>query len=316
MQYEDTALNPFTSTQPASDQTATAGQTAPAPPAAPGAVLELHDAAVRVGGRILWSGVDLTVGRGEFVAVLGPNGAGKSTLLKVLLGLLPTAAGQVLVLGQPPGRASHKIGYLPQRRSFDASVRIRGTDVVRLGLDGDRWGLPLPFGPRRRKAAQQVRDVIDMVGATSYAGRPVGECSGGEQQRLLLAQALIRRPDLLLLDEPLDSLDLPSQATAAALISRICREQGVTIVMVAHDVNPILSHLDRVVYMAAGGAACGTPADVITSQTLTRLYQTPVEVLTASDGRLVVVGQPEPPAVHSDRHADGASHAHPSGGAP
>jgi zinc/manganese transport system ATP-binding protein len=312
-------LNPFTSTQPASDQTAPAGRAAPAPPAAPGAVLELHDAAVRVGGSILWSGVDLTVGRGEFVAVLGPNGAGKSTLLKVLLGLLPTAAGQVLVLGQPPGRASHKIGYLPQRRSFDASVRIRGTDVVRLGLDGDRWGLPLPFGPRRRKAAQQVRDVIDMVGATSYAGRPVGECSGGEQQRLLLAQALIRRPDLLLLDEPLDSLDLPSQATAAALISRICREQGVTIVMVAHDVNPILSHLDRVVYMAAGGAACGTPADVITSQTLTRLYQTPVEVLTASDGRLVVVGQPEPPAVHSDRHADGASHdhhAHPSGGAP
>ena len=325
MQYEDTALNPFTSTQPASDQTATAGQaapagrTAPTPPAAPGAVLELHDAAVRVGGSILWSGVDLTVGRGEFVAVLGPNGAGKSTLLKVLLGLLPTAAGQVLVLGQPPGRASHKIGYLPQRRSFDASVRIRGTDVVRLGLDGDRWGLPLPFGPRRRKAAQQVRDVIAMVGATSYAGRPVGECSGGEQQRLLLAQALIRRPGLLLLDEPLDSLDLPSQATAAALISRICREQGVTIVMVAHDVNPILSHLDRVVYMAAGGAACGTPADVITSQTLTRLYQTPVEVLTASDGRLVVVGQPEPPAVHSDRHADGASHdhhAHPGGGAP
>jgi len=124
-------LNPFTSTQPASEQTATGGQPAPPTPAAPGAVLELHDAAVRVGGSILWSGVDLTVGRGEFVAVLGPNGAGKSTLLKVLLGLLPTAAGQVLVLGQPPGRASHKIGYLPQRRSFDASVRIRGTDVVR-----------------------------------------------------------------------------------------------------------------------------------------------------------------------------------------
>ncbi|HEY7881255.1 MAG TPA: ATP-binding cassette domain-containing protein [Streptosporangiaceae bacterium] len=313
MQYKDTALNPFTSTQPARDQSAPAGQTAPAPPAAPGPVLELRGAAVRVGGSVLWSGVDLTVGRGEFVAVLGPNGAGKSTLLKVLLGLLPTAAGQVRVLGQQPGRASHQIGYLPQRRSFDTSARIRGTDVVRLGLDGDRWGLPLPFGPRSRAAAQRVSDVIDLVGATSYAGRPVGECSGGEQQRLLLAQALIRRPGLLLLDEPLDSLDLPSQATAAALISRICREQGVTIVMVAHDVNPILSHLNRVVYIAAGGAACGTPAEVITSQTLTRLYQTPVEVLTASDGRLVVVGQPEPPAVHSDRHA---SHDHHDGGAP
>jgi len=265
MQYKDTALNPFTSTQPARDQTAPAGQTAPAPPADPGPVLELRGAAVRVGGSVLWSGVDLTVGRGEFVAVLGPNGVGKSTLLKVLLGLLPTAAGQVRVLGQQPGRASHQIGYLPQRRSFDASARIRGTDVVRLGLDGDRWGLPLPFGPRSRAAAQRVSDVIDLVGAASYAGRPVGECSGGEQQRLLLAQALIRRPELLLLDEPLDSLDLPSQATAAALISRICREQGVTIVMVAHDVNPILSHLNRVVYIAAGGAACGTPAEVITT---------------------------------------------------
>ena len=165
MQYKDTALNPFTSTQPASDQPRqqasprAAGQPAPATPAAPGPVLELRGAAVRVGGSVLWSGVDLTVGRGEFVAVLGPNGAGKSTLLKVLLGLLPTAAGQVRVLGQQPGRASHQIGYLPQRRSFDASARIRGTDVVRLGLDGDRWGLPLPFGPRSRegRAAGQRR---------------------------------------------------------------------------------------------------------------------------------------------------------------
>ena len=293
------ALNPVTRTEPAA---------APVPggePAAPGgAVLELRGAAVRVGGAVLWSGVDLAVGAGEFVAVLGPNGAGKSTLLKVLLGLLP-ATGQVRVLGQPPGRASRRIGYLPQRRSFDASVRIRGTDLVRLGLDGDRWGLPLPFTRRGRAAARRVGEVIELVGASGYAHRPVGECSGGEQQRVLLAQALIRRPDLLLLDEPLDSLDLPSQAAAAALISRICRGQGVTVVMVAHDVNPILSHLDRVVYMAAGGAAAGSPAEVITSATLTRLYQTPVEVLTASDGRLVVVGQPEPPAVHADRHEGG-----------
>ena len=269
-------------------------------------MLELRGAAVSVGGTVLWSGVDLTVGAGEFVAVLGPNGAGKSTLLKVLLGLVP-ASGQVRVIGQPPGRASRRIGYLPQRRSFDPSVRIRGTDLVRLGLDGDRWGLPLPFTARSRAAARRVGEVIDLVGAAGYAHRPVGECSGGEQQRLLLAQALIRRPDLLLLDEPLDSLDLPSQAAAAALISRICRDQGVTVVMVAHDVNPILSRLDRVVYMAAGGAAAGSPAEVITTATLTRLYQTPVEVLTASDGRLVVVGQPEPPAVHADRHAGGGA---------
>jgi zinc/manganese transport system ATP-binding protein len=294
-------LNPITRTPPAAAPVPSGELASPG-----GAVLELRGAAVRVGGAVLWSGVDLTVGAGEFVAVLGPNGAGKSTLLKVLLGLLP-AAGRVRVLGQPPGRASHRIGYLPQRRSFDPSVRIRGSDLVRLGLDGDRWGLPVPFGRRSRAAARRVREVIELVGATRYARRPVGECSGGERQRLLLAQALVRRPDLLLLDEPLDSLDLPSQAAAAALISRICRDQGVTVVMVAHDVNPILSHLDRVVYIAAGAAAAGTPAEVITSQTLTRLYQTPVEVLTASDGRLVVVGQPEPPAVHTDRHDGGGA---------
>jgi zinc/manganese transport system ATP-binding protein len=264
------------------------------------AVVELRGAGVRVGGRTLWSGVDLSIGRGEFVAVLGPNGVGKSTLVKALLGLLPTHGGEIRVLGGPPGHASHRIGYLPQRRSFDASLRIRGIDVVRMGLDGDRWGLPVPFGrrfsARRRAEDGRLREVIELVGATGYAHRPIGECSGGEQQRLLIAQALARRPELLLLDEPLDSLDLPNQASVAALIGEIVRSENVAVVMVAHDVNPILSHLDKVVYIAAGGAVSGTPEEVITSETLTRLYSTPVEVLTTSDGRLVVVGQPAPPA--------------------
>jgi zinc/manganese transport system ATP-binding protein len=272
-----------------------------------GAVLELRGASVEVGGRLLWSGVDLTVGAGEFVSVLGPNGVGKSTLIKVLLGVLP-AAGTVSVLGRRPGEAGVRIGYLPQRRSFDASLRIRGVDVVRLGLDGDRWGLPLPgasrYTARGRAAEARVREVIDLVGASAYAHRPIGQCSGGEQQRLLIAQALVRRPGLLLLDEPLDSLDLPNQASIAALIHRISRDQGVAVIMVAHDVNPILRYLDRVVYIASGGAACGTPQQVITTKTLTRLYGTPVEVLHTSDGRLVVVGGPEAPAVHADRHTD------------
>jgi zinc/manganese transport system ATP-binding protein len=271
--------------------------------------ISLRGAEVMIGGRTVWRAVDLEVAPGEFVAVLGPNGVGKSTLLKAILGLLPASSGQIEVLGRPAGEAGHDIGYLPQRRSFDPALRIRGVDIVRLGLDGDRWGVPVPWRTRARRDMQQrVHELIDLVGASEYAGRPVGECSGGEQQRLLIAQALARRPSLLLLDEPLDSLDLPNQAGVAALIESICRQQGVTVLVVAHDVNPILGFLDRVVYFAGGGAAVGAPHDVITTETLSRLYGTPIEVLKASDGRLVVVGHPEAATFHPEHHGHGHAH--------
>jgi zinc/manganese transport system ATP-binding protein len=264
-------------------------------------VIRSRGAEVRLGRRVLWSGVDLDIHRGSFAAVLGPNGAGKSTLLRVLLGLQPLSAGSVRVLGEAPGRTRQRIGYVPQRKSFDRTLRIRGTDVVRLGLEGGRWGVPVPgTGARRTRAA--VAEVIDLVGATAYADRAIGDLSGGEQQRLVIAQALVRRPELLLLDEPLDNLDLANQGSVAALIQRICREREMTVVMVAHDVNPILPYLDQVVYLAAGRAAIGPPSEVITTEILSELYGAPVEVLRTSDGRLVVVGTPEPPAVHGDRH--------------
>jgi zinc/manganese transport system ATP-binding protein len=260
-------------------------------------------AAVSLGGRTIWSDVSLRVAEGDFIAVLGPNGAGKSTLINAILGLLPLAAGTASVLGRPPGDARGRIGYLPQRRSFATGSRIRGVDLVQLGLDGARWGIPVPGRPSRRRDAARVAEVIELVGATEYALQPIGELSGGEQQRLLIAQALVRRPKLLLLDEPLDSLDLPNQAAVAALVRRICREEKVTVLLVAHDINPILGYLDRVIYLAGGGAVEGRPEQVITSKTLSRLYGAPIEVLRASDGRLVVVGQPEAPFVHGDRHA-------------
>jgi zinc/manganese transport system ATP-binding protein len=263
--------------------------------------VRVEDAAARLGGRTVWSDVSLTVEAGEFVAVLGPNGSGKSTLVKVLLGLVPLAAGRAETLGRPPGAANAQVGYLPQRHAFDASMRIRGVDLVRLGLEGTQWGIPLP-GRRASARTARVDEVIELVGASPYARRPIGELSGGEQQRLLIAQALVRRPGLLLLDEPLDSLDLPNQAAVAELLRRICAEEQVAVLLVAHDVNPILSFLDGVLYLAGGTALEGRPEEVISGETLSRLYGVRVEVLHASDGRLVVVGAPEAPFVHGHRH--------------
>jgi zinc/manganese transport system ATP-binding protein len=283
------------------------------PPTGAVPAIELRDARARIGGLDVWHGVDLQVRAGEFVAVLGPNGSGKSTLLKAILGLVETAPGAVSVLGGPPGRANREIGYLPQRHGFDSTLPIRGVDLVRLGLDGARWGLPSPFGRARLGArgrggasrgqvSARVREVLELVGADAYAERTLGELSGGEQQRILIAQALVRQPRILMLDEPLDSLDLPNQAAVTALVQRICRAERVAVLLVAHDVNPLLSYLDQVIYLAGGGALQGPVERVITSATLSELYGVPIEVLRTRDGRLVVVGQPEAPHVHGHRH--------------
>jgi len=284
-----------------------------------GSAIELEDASVQLAGRTVWSEVSISMARGEFVALLGANGSGKSTLLRVVLGALALHGGSVRVLGERAGERNAAIGYLPQRRSFEPGTRLRGVDVVRLGLDGDRWGLPLPLPgnaarARRRTARERVARVIEDVGASAYAGRAIDELSGGEQQRLLIAQALVRDPELLLLDEPLDSLDLPNQAGVARLVNGICRQAAVGVLLVAHDVNPLLPYIDRVIYLASGRAVEGTVEQVINSDTLSRLHGVPVEVLHASDGRVVVVGQPDAPALHHDRHLQSSlpaqGHAH------
>lgn len=275
-------------------------------------VVELRDAGVRLGDRTIWSGVSVRIAPGEFTAILGPNGAGKSTLLKVLLGMLPLSTGTAQVLGSAPGVQRDAIGYLPQHRDLAAAGRIQGRELVRLGLTGTHWGIPVPLvgRARRRMESRRIDEVLDLVGAQPYADRAFGELSGGEQQRLMIAQAVIRDPALLILDEPLDSLDLPNQAAVVRLVREVCTARGVAAVLVAHDVNPLLPVLDHVVYVANGRAFQGPVREVITTENLTSLFGVPIEVLTTRDGRLVVVGQPEAPHHHGHRHDHDDSHGH------
>ena len=252
--------------------------------------------AAAYGDQLIWRNASFTVNPGEFVAVLGPNGAGKSTLLRLLLGLMPVAAGSIEVLGRRPHRGNAQIGYVPQRRNIDRDLPVRGRDFVHLGIDGDRWGVAVGDSANSRERVDQA---IASVDAQAYADRPIGRLSGGEQQRLLLAQALVGKPQMLLLDEPLAGLDLRNQIVIAELVAELARANGLTVLLIAHDINPLLPIVDRVLYVAHGGVAIGKPAEVITSEQLSRLNAAPVEVLHDSHGHMFVVGL-EAESAHHD----------------
>ena len=276
---------------------------------ASGPALSLRGAGMSFGDRVLWRGLDLELQRGEFLAVLGPNGAGKSTLLKAVLGQQPLTEGQLLIEGASPGRGSDRVGYVPQQRSLDAATPLRARDLVALGIDGHRFGL------RRRSVEQRRRiaDALEAVGATGYADAPIGLLSGGEQQRVRIAQALATDPSLLLCDEPLLSLDLRHQRAVAGMIDRRRREHDTAVVFVTHEINPVLDLVDRVLYIANGGHRIGPPGEVLTSATLSDLYRTPVDVLDVR-GRVVVVGTPDEPGGCSHHDLIPGSASRPGGG--
>lgn len=248
--------------------------------------IALAGARMSYGERVLWDGLDLEVRPGEFLAVLGPNGSGKTTLLKILLGLQPLSAGTLRIAGRPPGRGSTDIGYVPQQTSVDAELTLRGRDLVGLGWDGHRWGLGLL---RHRERRRRVAAALAAVGAASYADAPVGRLSGGELQRLRVAQALVGDPAVLLCDEPLLSLDLAHQRIVTRLIDERRRARDTAVLFVTHEINPVLPLVDRVLYLVDGRFRIGTPGEVMTSEVLSELYRTDVEVARIRD-RLVVVG--------------------------
>jgi len=243
-------------------------------------------ATLAYGRREVWRELSLRVEPGSFVAVLGPNGSGKTSLLRVVLGLAAMSAGSVEVLGQPPRRGNPAIGYVPQAQALDRDLPLRGRDLVRLGLDGHRWGVGRPD----RTSARRVAEAIASVEAGAYADAPIGRLSGGERQRLRIAQALVGDPQLLLCDEPLAHLDLRHQGEITELVGAWHRRTGRTVLFVTHDVNPVLAFVDHVLFVVNGRWAAGAPDEVLTSERLSELYGSHVDVLRVH-GRILVVGE-------------------------
>jgi len=241
---------------------------------------------VAFGTRQVWSDLSLEIASGTFVAILGPNGAGKTSLLRAILGLITPTTGRVEVLGQTPRRGDPGIGYVPQHSSFDPDLPLRGRDLVRLGIDGHRWGI----GWRDRAADMRVARAIASVEAERYADAAIGRLSGGEQQRLRIAQALVGEPGILLCDEPLANLDLRYQQAITDLIRDWQQRAGGTVLFVTHDVNPVLRIVDKVLFVVNGRWAAGTPDEVLTSERLSELYGSHVDVVRVH-GRVLVVGE-------------------------
>ncbi len=265
--------------------------------------IELRNVSLALGGRTILDDISLDIAAGEFVGVLGPNGAGKTTLMRAILGLLPPRRGAVRVFGRAATRGSPEIGYMPQTRSAAAVLLLSGRNFVASAVNGHRLGLPLPGRAQRA----EIDHALDCVGARGLAERPLAQISGGERQRLLLAQALIGQPRLLLLDEPLISLDPRHQAEVVALVRSLQRTLGVTVLFSAHELNPLLGAVDRVLYLGNGQAALGAVDEVITGPILSRLYGADIEVVRLG-GRIFVMSGGHDMESAAHQHENGHGH--------
>ena len=271
--------------------------------------LKFDNVTIRLGGRNILSAASFEIEEGEFVGMLGANGAGKTTLMRAALGLVPLSAGEIAVLGAPATRGNAQIGYMPQNRGAIAGLRLTGWDVVASAAIGARFG----FVALDKETRREIDWALDEVGARDLARRSIGELSGGERQRVFLSQALLGRPRLLLLDEPLISLDPAHQKSIVETARRICDDLKVAIVFSAHELNPLVNAIDRVLYLGSGAAVIGAVDDVVTGPVLSRLYGTRIEVIRAK-GRYFVMAADDGVDVEREAHrhddVDGHSHAH------
>jgi zinc/manganese transport system ATP-binding protein len=254
-----------------------------------GEVLRLEGVSLNLSGREILHEVSFTLQAGELTGLIGSNGAGKTTIFRVILGLETPTAGAVLISGRPRPRRNRSIGYVPQRIGLDPDVPLRARDLVALGIDGDRFGVPLPSRHRR----QLVEEMLEAVDALAFADTRVGQLSGGELQRVLIGHALIAKPKLLLLDEPLANLDISAEQGVVSLLRTIATNQHIAVLISAHEMNPLLPVMDRVVYVASGRAASGSTEEVVRQDVLSALYGHHVDVLHVHDRILVVAGKDE-----------------------
>ena len=270
-------------------------------------VVSTRDASLAFGDRVLWSGLDLDIPPGQFVAILGSNGSGKTSLIRVLLGEQPLSTGEAWIAGEPVRRGSTLVGYVPQKVSIDSATMVKARDVVRMGLDGHRWGMPIGTARTRHEVRRTIDELLASVGAAQLADAPVSMLSGGELQRVRVAAALASNPSILLCDEPLAALDLRHQQEVAALLDRRRREHDTAVLFVTHDINAVLDYVDQVLYLAAGRFRLGPPEEVLTSEGLTELYGAPVDVIR-TQGRVIVVASTDPTAgLHLSHDDHGAT---------
>jgi zinc/manganese transport system ATP-binding protein len=257
-------------------------------------VLEFKKASLSFGDKAVWKDLTLSVAKGEFIAVIGSNGSGKTVLLKAILGQLQLSGGEIELLGKKVANGSRAIGYIPQHRQADTGLPLRAKDLLRMGLDGHRFGLPFPSA----KTTKKVSEMLEAVGAEDIANTPIGQLSGGQLQRIRVAQAVIDNPQLILADEPLSALDLKQQGLVAELINSRRQQNGAAVLFVTHDVNPVLDYIDRVLYLANGQFRIGTPDEVLRSDVLSKLYGRSVDVVR-NQGRIAVLGSSD-----HDHHDD------------
>jgi zinc/manganese transport system ATP-binding protein len=270
-------------------------------PTGAGEILSVEGVGVRLSGRDVLRDVSFAIAPGELTGLIGSNGSGKTTLFRTILGLQAASAGRVLIDGRPRSRRNSLIGYVPQKFLLDPDMPLRARDLVGLGLDAHRLGIPLPSRARRAR----IDEMLQAVDAGAFADARVGLLSGGEQQRVLIAHALIAKPELLLLDEPLANLDLRAGREVVELLAGIARERHVAVLISAHEMNPLLPVLDRIVYLAAGRAVSGTTEEVVRADVLSELYGSHVDVLNVHGRVLVVAGAGE-----DSERSQIASHGH------